>query len=120
MASLSAHYNQDWDLKAQDGDPVLFSDEEGESESDWNYYTDDETDSSSANEEEQSSKWERAIRGFGALMVPVMVSAGLGVYLATLHAKKPPQAWFWGSTKGDGDEPVVLKKNELKGRCKAV
>ena len=119
MASLSSHYNQNWEMKAQESEPILFSDEE-ESDSEWNYYTDEESESSSQEEEEQSSRFERAIRGFGALMVPIMVSAGLGVYLATLHAKKPPQAWFWGGSKSEGDEPVVLKKNELKGRCKAV
>lgn len=108
-------------MKAQESQPVLFSDEEAESDSDWNYYTDEETENnSSAEEEEQSSKWERAIRGFGALMVPIAISAGLGVYLASLHAKKPPQAWFWGGSGSDPDAPVVLKKNELKGRCKAV
>ena len=62
-------------------------------------------------------------------MLPLMISAGLGAYLASLQAKKPPQAWslFGGgdsnkkkdSGKSDG-APVVLKRNELKGRSKAM
>ena len=53
-------------------------------------------------------------------MLPILMSASLGVYLARLQAKKPPQAWslFGGST--DPDAPVVLKPNELKGRSKAM
>lgn len=78
-------------------------------------------------EDEQQSKWdyERLMRGVGALMIPILVSAGLGAYLAHLQGKKPPQAWFWGKSesekeKEDPNAPVVMKKNELKGRCKAV
>ena len=71
-----------------------------------------------------------ALRGFGALMLPILISAGLGAYLASLQARKPPQAWslFGGdgksaSSKEGGskyDAPVVLKRNELKGRSKAM
>ena len=61
-------------------------------------------------------------------MLPIMMSAGLGAYLASLQAKKPPQAWslFGGGDKskskdsGKSDAPVVLKRNELKGRSKAM
>jgi len=60
------------------------------------------------------------MRGFGALLFPIMVSAGLGAYLAHLHGRKPPQAWFWGSDKQPEIGPTELKRNELKGRCKAV
>jgi len=55
------------------------------------------------------------MRGFGALMFPILVSAGLGAYLAYLHGRRPPQAWFFGS-----DEPAGMKQNELKGRIKAL
>jgi len=62
------------------------------------------------------------MRGFGALMVPIMASLTLGAYLAHLQSKKPPQAWFFGgsSSSSDPEAPVILNKNELKGRCKAL
>ena len=58
-------------------------------------------------------------------MLPLTFSIGVGAYLANLQTKKPPQAWsLFGSSdkKKDAskDEPVELKKNELKGRCKAL
>ena len=44
MASIEAHTSRDWELMAQESEPLLFSDEENDS--DYNYYTDpDEEDS---------------------------------------------------------------------------
>ena len=58
-------------------------------------------------------------------MLHIMVSVGLGAYLASLQRKKPPQAWsLFGSNTNDSSRseavPVVLKRNELKGRSKAM
>lgn len=124
MLNIQAHSSRDWDKVAQEGEQLLFSDDESNVDTDWNYYTssdDEETDksnhSSTDTDQEQPSPFERAVRGFGALMVPLMVSAGLGAYLAHLQSKKPPQAWFWGSSSPDDGS---LKRNELKGRCKAI
>ena len=129
MASIQANAARDWEQEAQDNEPLVFSDDEPE-ESDYNYYTDEDDESSYTTQEEEEpyQKWQRLFRGFGALMVPIMISAGLGAYLAHLQSKKPPQAWslFGGSSSSTGgskdssDAPVNLKKNELKGRCKAV
>ena len=123
MASISLQANRDWDNFTVDNEPLLFSDEEDQ----YNYYTDEDAEISSCSTEYESenehSKWdfERMIRGFGALMVPVMASLGLGAYLAHLQGKKPPQAWFFGSSSpSDPEAPVILNKNELKGRCKAL
>ena len=97
-------------------------DESGE-QSEYNYYTDEDAPSDeNATEDEEYTSWERALRGIGALCVPIMVSAGLGAYLAHLQSKKPPQAWFWSKKDSDSGDSgdVELKRNELKGRCKAV
>lgn len=118
-ASFSAQASRDWEREAQEGSPVVFSDEEDEflttttdfdTENEWGEDTD---------EDEPHARWTRHLRGFVALMIPIMVSGGLGAYLAYLHGQKPPQAWFWGD-KEDPNAPPVLKKNELKGRCKAM
>eukprot|EP00354_Favella_ehrenbergii_P003910 CAMPEP_0170456494 /NCGR_PEP_ID=MMETSP0123-20130129/4108_1 /TAXON_ID=182087 /ORGANISM="Favella ehrenbergii, Strain Fehren 1" /LENGTH=139 /DNA_ID=CAMNT_0010719987 /DNA_START=529 /DNA_END=951 /DNA_ORIENTATION=+ len=90
---------------------------------DFLFTSDEETayaDDTEQEEEEPHERWTRMMRGFGALLFPIMVSAGLGAYLAHLHGRKPPQAWFWGSDKRPEIGPTELKRNELKGRCKAV
>lgn len=45
MASIEAHTSRDWELMAQENEPLLFSDDENDS--DYNYYTDPDEDSDS-------------------------------------------------------------------------
>ena len=104
MASIEAHTSRDYELLAQESEPLLFSDEEGDDlDSDYNYYTDEDslTTADEANEEQSQWDFTRLLRGVGALMLPILMSASLGVYLASLQAKKPPQAWSLFGGSGD-------------------
>ena len=127
--NISAQADRDWQREAEEGGEVLFSD--GEESAEDGLFTDSDlesttqTDDTEEEEEEPHTRWTRMMRGFGALLFPIMVSAGLGAYLAYLHGQKPGQAWFFGKSdskdsKSAADGQVVLKRNELKGRCKAV
>ena len=132
VENISEATSRDWEEAAQEKDPVLFSDEE----TDYNYYTTEEEDkessgSGSAEDTSDEQHWKedlyQKMRGIITLMLPLTFSIGVGAYLANLQTKKPPQAWslFGSSDKkksagGSKDEPVVLTKNELKGRCKAL
>ena len=126
MASISSQATRDWDAYMAENEPLVFSDEE-DATSDYNYYTDEDSEESSFSTEYESEHeyqgwdYEQMIRGFGALMMPVMVSVGIGAYLAHLKGRNTPEAWFWGSSASkDPNAPVVLKKNELGGRIKCM
>lgn len=53
------------------------TDDNFDSENDWEENTEDE--------EEPHERWARQLRGFCALLFPIMVSGSLGAYLAYLH-----------------------------------